>query len=232
MNFSQLHERLRTVLLRHIQRGDVSITLLARQTGLGKSHLSRFLHGGGQLSIRALDRILRAQHLGAEDLVDYGQHPRSRVQRPELVPLLSHASALFEPDIKTASVRMWLHLPSEELQSLRHPRVASRRSWRRFVAIRIGPDDANPMDPVLYEGAIAVIDRHYNSLAAYDPPRQNVYAVRDGLRVMLRHIDTTGTHLIIRPRSIAYPPSLIEISTHANPGEYIAGRVAFVFSHV
>jgi len=88
------------------------------------------------------------------------------------------------------------------------------------------------MDPVLYEGAIAVIDRHYNSLAPYHPPRQNVYAVRDGLRVMLRYIDKAGTHLIIRPRSIAYPATLIDIAAHVNPGDYIAGRVAFVFTEV
>jgi hypothetical protein len=232
MNISQMHERLRTVLLRKVQRGHLSVTLLSSQTGLGKSHISRYLHAQGQLSIHALDRILEAQHLGAEDLVDNGRRIRSRAQRVELVPLVSHPDALFEPDIRPGSVSMWLHLASEQLQSLRHHRVASRRSWRRFVAIRIERDEASPMDPVLYEGAIAVIDRHYNSLAAYHPPRQNMYAVRDGVRVMLRYIDKTGTHLIIRPRSIAHPANLIEIAAPANPGEYIAGRVAFIFNQV
>jgi hypothetical protein len=232
MNFSQMHERLRTVLLRRIQRGDLSITLLSRQTGLGKSHLSRYLHAQGQLSLLALDRVLEAQHLGSEDLVDFGNQVQSRALRTELVPLVSHPDALFEPDIRPSTVSMWLHLPSEELQSLRRTSVASRRSWRRFVAIRIGRDDAYAMDPILYEGAIAIVDRHYNSLAAHHPPRQNVYAVRDGIRVLLRYIDTTRTHLIIRPRSIASPANLIEIATNIHPGEYIAGRVAFIFNQV
>lgn len=232
MTFSQMHERLRTVLLRRVQRGDLSITLLSRQTGLGKPHLSRYLRAQGQLSWHALDRVLEAQHLGAEDLVDFGQQVQSRSQRTELVPLVSHPEALFEPNIRPSAVSTWLQLPFEDLQSVRRPGVASRRSWRRFVAIRIGRKDAYPMEPILYEGGIAVVDRHYNSLAAYDPPRQNVYAVRDGIHVQLRYIDIAGTHLVIRPRSIASPASLIEIAADTSPGQYIAGRVAFIFNQV
>ena len=69
MNFTQMHERLRLELLRRIQRGTVSVSLLARQTGFGQSHLSNFLHSRRQLSLEALDRILAAQHMGAVDLL-------------------------------------------------------------------------------------------------------------------------------------------------------------------
>ena len=88
------------------------------------------------------------------------------------------------------------------------------------------------MEPLVYEGAIAVIDRHYNSLIAYDPPRPNLYAVRDGQRVALRYIDVTRTHLVLRPLSIGAPANLIEIAPEASPGEYIAGRVAFILNHL
>jgi hypothetical protein len=69
MNFSQMHERLRLELLRRIQRGTLSVSLLARQTGFGQSHLSNFLHSRRQLSLEALDRVLVSQHITAGDLL-------------------------------------------------------------------------------------------------------------------------------------------------------------------
>ena len=44
MNFTQMHERLRLELLRRIQRGTLSVSLLSRQTGFGQAHLSNFLN--------------------------------------------------------------------------------------------------------------------------------------------------------------------------------------------
>ena len=69
MNFTQMHERLRLELLRRIQRGTVSVSLLGRQSGFGQAHLSNFLHGRRQLSLDAMDRILAAQHLTVADLL-------------------------------------------------------------------------------------------------------------------------------------------------------------------
>src|ERR1700690_1978487 len=69
MNFTQLHEHLRLELLRRIQRGSLSVSLLARETGFGQSHLSNFLHKKRQLSLAAMDRILDAQHMAAGDLL-------------------------------------------------------------------------------------------------------------------------------------------------------------------
>src|SRR5579863_8100307 len=69
MNFTQMHERLRFELLRRIQRGTLSVSLLARQTGFGQSHLSNFLRSHRQLSLEAMDRVLSAQHLDAADLL-------------------------------------------------------------------------------------------------------------------------------------------------------------------
>ena len=69
MNFTQMHERLRQELLRRIQRGSLSVSLLARQSGFGQSHMSNFLHSKRQLSLEALDRILSIQHLTVPDLL-------------------------------------------------------------------------------------------------------------------------------------------------------------------
>jgi hypothetical protein len=69
MNLTQMHERLRLELLRRIQRGTLSVSLLARQSGYGQAHMSNFLHNRRQLSLEAMDRILSAQHIDASDLL-------------------------------------------------------------------------------------------------------------------------------------------------------------------
>src|ERR1700733_6783204 len=69
MNFTQMHERLRLELLRRIQRGTLSVSLLARQTGFGQSHISNFLRSRRQLSLEALDRVLLSQRMNAWDLL-------------------------------------------------------------------------------------------------------------------------------------------------------------------
>ena len=82
MNFTQMHERLRVELLRRIERGTLSVSLLARQTGFGKSHLSNFLHSRRQLSLEGLDRMLATQHMACEGLLELGAHtnPSNRAE--------------------------------------------------------------------------------------------------------------------------------------------------------
>jgi len=233
MNFSQMHERVRTEMLRRIQRGDLTVSLLSRQTGFGRSHVSNFLHSRGRLSIDALDRILDAQRLTAEDLIELSPRVLSRsAYRDVAVPVVSHTAALFEPEIRPSSIRMWLSLPPVSLHAPRPRPLPSRHDWRRFVAIRIDRDGAKSIDRFVHEGAIAVIDRHYNSLVVCHPPRPNLYAVRDGVRLVLRYIDRIENHLIARPMSIEFSANLIEVAANANPGEYIAGRVALILNEV
>ena len=96
---------------------------------------------------------------------ELGAHanPSNRAEEePSIVPVVSHNSALFEPYIRPSAVQMMLQLPAGALRSLKPKAVASRRSWQRFVAIRIAHADALPMDPLLFPDALAVIDRHYN----------------------------------------------------------------------
>jgi hypothetical protein len=228
MNFLQMHERLRTVCLRRIQRGNLTITLLATLTGLSKSHLSKFLHSGGQLSFKAATRILSALKLEAEQLLDVGQQGQSRAAHNVDVPLLSRSSASFEPEIGLHTVENWLSVSHKELPKPGYRRVSSpRQSWRRFVAIRIDREGAQSLGRPDYDGGIAVIDRHYISLRLYDPKLPNLYAIRDNNQVALGYIDRVETHLVIRPANNLVSPKLIDF-TIADPGEYIAGRVALI----
>jgi hypothetical protein len=67
------------------------------------------------------------------------------------------------------------------------------------VAVRVTAADALPMDPLILPEAIALIDRHYNSLLAYRPNRQNLYAVRNVSRLTLRYVDFCRAALFCAP---------------------------------
>jgi transcriptional regulator with XRE-family HTH domain len=232
MNFTQMHERLRLEVLRRIQRGTVSVSLLARQTGFGQSHLSNFLHNRRQLSLDALDRILAAQHMTASDLLP-ALYPREAVPADEessTVPVVSHAAALYEPYIRPSAAQTMLHLPAGLLQSIRTRVSNPRRAWQRFVAVRIPAADALPMEPLVLPEAVTLIDRHYNSLMPYRPNRPNLYAVRSGSRLTLRYVDYVANRLVLRPHNIAFPVDLLEVDPGKPPSELIAGRIALILN--
>jgi transcriptional regulator with XRE-family HTH domain len=232
MNFTQMHERLRLELLRRIQRGTLSVSLLARQTGFGQPHLSNFLHSRRQLSLEALDRILAAQHLSAGDLLPatYQRESLPSDGESSSVPVVSHATALFEPFIRPSAAQTMLYLPAGLLQSIRTRVSNPRRAWERFVAVRVSGADALPMEPLVLPDAIALIDRHYNSLMPYRPNRPNLYAVRHGSHLTLRYVDFVANRLVLRPLNIAFPVDLIELDHGEPPSELIAGRVALILN--
>jgi len=232
MNFTQMHERLRLELLRRIQRGTLSVSLLARQTGFGQAHLSNYLHGRRQLSLEAMDRVLAAQHLTADDLL----LPTARVDRSltesDEVPVVSHSVALFEPTVRPSAVQAMLHLPPGVLASLRSRASQSRRAWQRFVAVRVPSADALAMEPLILPDALVLIDRHYNSLLPYRPSRPNVCAVRHGAHLRLRYVDFLLNRLVLRPYNIAFPVDLIDVAPGEMPNDFIAGRVALILNEV
>jgi transcriptional regulator with XRE-family HTH domain len=232
MNFTQMHERLRLELLRRIQRRTLSVSLLARQTGFGQSHLSNFLHSKRQLSLEALDRVLAAQHLTAADLLPalYQAEAPDADTSGSTVPVVSHAAALFEPYIRPSAAQGMLHLPEGMLQSIRTRVSNTRRAWQRFVAVRVPAADAQTMDPLVLPEAIALLDRHYTSLRPYHLNRPNLYAVRHGAHLTLRYVEYVSNRLMLRPHNIAFPVDLIEIDPGESPGDLIAGRVAQILN--
>jgi transcriptional regulator with XRE-family HTH domain len=234
MNFTQMHERLRLELLRRIQRGSLSVSLLSRQTGFGQPHLSNFLHNRRQLSFEAIDRILAAQHLSIDDLLPAAR--RSEIVRAEeeaaSAPIVSHATALFEPYIRPGAVQAMLQLPPGMLQSVRARVSHPRRTWQRFVAVRIAADDAVAMHPLICADSIVLIDRHYNSLMPYRPNRPNIYAVRSGSRLVLRYVDFVSNRLLLRPHNMECPVDLLEIEPGESPSELLIGRVTLILNEL
>jgi transcriptional regulator with XRE-family HTH domain len=234
MNFTQMHERLRLELLRRIQRGTLSVSLLARQSGFGQAHLSNFLHNRRQLSLEAMDRILAAQHLTTADLLpaERGTALRPEGEEGSAVPVVSHAVALFEPLIRPSSVQFMLHLPVTSLQSVRARASNPRRAWHRFVAVRVPGADAPPMEPLVLPDAIALIDRHYNSLLPYRSNRPNLYAVRQGAHLTLRYVEFLSGRLVLRPYNIAFPVELIEPDPNESPNNLLVGRIVLILNEL
>lgn len=233
MNFTQMHERLRLELLRRIERGTLSVSLLARQTGIGQAHVSNFLRSRRRLSLEAIDRILAAQLLGASDLLPAtGLADPAELEARDSVPIVSHAAGLFEPIIRPTAMQGRLHLPAGALRSLRSRVAPSRRAWQRFVAVRIAPAEALAMEPLVQPDAVALIDRHYNSLHPYRPNRPNLYAVRHGAHLQLRYADFLQNRLVLRPANLVFPVELLEIAPGETPADLIAGRVALLVNEV
>lgn len=235
MNFSQTHERLRLELLRRIQRGTLSVSLLARQTGVTQAHVSNFLNRRRNLSLDIMDRILFAQRLTVADLLPAIQQTGRQVEGRggSSVPVVSHAAALFDPIIRRAAIEAMLHLPATALQSIHaRPSSGARRAWQRFVAVRVPSSDALPMDPLVLPEAIALIDRHFNSLAPYRPQRENLYAVRQGSQLTLRYVEFFSNHLILRPHNHAFPVHLIALDPKRSINELLVGRVALILNEL
>jgi hypothetical protein len=148
------------------------------------------------------------------------------------VPIVSHSVALFEPVIRPAAVQTMLHFPAGALKSLRTRASVGRRAWQRFVAVHIAATDAHAMDPLLLPEAIALLDRHYNSLVAYRPHRANLYAVRNGSHLVLRYVDFLSNRLVLRPHNIAFPIEMIEVQDGESPGDLLTGRVVLILTEL
>ena len=235
MKFLELHERLRLVTWRRIDQGVLSSSLLARQTGLAQAHISNFLHRRRRLSLPALDRILQAQALSVEDLspheVSTHAMPGSlSAETRDVVPLVSQNAAVTAPVISPRAIVDSVQLPFGWLASFPVRRAVSRRSWERFVAVRVTHAQAFSMDPVLHADAVVVLDRHYNSLAALRPPRPNLYGVRLGTQLLFRHVVFESSRLILRPRALEAPLDVIELGPQESPSDLIVGRVCLCIS--
>ena len=234
MNFTQMHERLRLELQRRIQRGTLSVSLLARQTGFGQSHLSNFLRSRRQLSLEAMDRILAAQRLTVPDLLPAVRHAGfwPEIEASDIVPVVSQSAALFEPTIRPGAVQFMLHLPPNSLESIHSRASNTRRAWQRFVAVRVPASDAAPMEPLVLPEAIVLIDRHYNSLLPYRPNRPNLFAVRHLSRLSLRYVDFLANRLVLRPYNVAFPVDLVELDAGETPNDLLAGRVVLILNEI
>lgn len=150
----------------------------------------------------------------------------------DIVPIVSPATAMNAPLVPPRAVIDSLRLPPGWLTSFPVRRAVSRRSWERFVAVRVSGQQALPMDPLLRAGSIVVVDRHYNSLALCKPPQPNLYAVRAGTQLLFRHVAFDANRLVLRPRALEYPIELLELASEEAPSDFLIGRICLCISEV
>jgi hypothetical protein len=231
MNFSQLHERVRIEVLRRIENGSLTATLLAHQVGCSAAHISNFLRQRRKLGIELLDKVLLAQSLNVADLFPEG--------RPVPLPGVRSATAmsfdsvpLIEPTIAASNIRVSsgsiidvVKVRSGLLASLRDKCSAERRRWDRFVAVQMWEEEAALMHPLLPLNAITLIDRHYNSAIAYAPGRPTIYAVRVANRLRFRLVALLDGHLVLRTRNPEHVPELLALTHGMTTADVIVGRV-------
>ncbi len=231
MDLSQFQERVRLELLRRIERGTLSVSLLARQTGLGQPHVSNFLHGKRGVTLKTLQKMMGSQRLQIEDLLPSraeasGVLSEGQIEGLVWIPLVSHVVAMQDPYIRVSSTLKMLPFSGEEVQKLRARCSGARRQWDRFVAIRISAAEARPMEPVVKPDGVVLIDRHYTSFHTYREDEENLYAARVGSQLVVRYAQFQGERVVLR----AYQPKVRAEVLQPKPGEpandLLVGRVA------
>jgi hypothetical protein len=238
MNFQDLHELLRVELVRRIEQGALTGSRLAVQAGFQQGHISNFLNRKRALSLEGLDRVMAAQGIEVEHILPVemmagaAEESKGAVPLVEEVPIVSAWAAMEDAQISRAATIETVPVISARLRENR-PRPAPRRTqWERFVAVRVDAQQASAMAPVLATGALAVVDRHWNSLAPYRANQPNLYAVRAGAMLMLRYVDFDERHLILRPFLREFPVQLIGLREGETPADYIVGRICMVVADV
>lgn len=88
------------------------------------------------------------------------------------------------------------------------------------------------MEPMLSTGTIAVLDRHYNSLAPYRSHQSTLFAVRCGAALLLRFVDFDEDRMILRPYVRDFPVQLLTVGAEETPADYIVGRVCILLSEL
>jgi len=241
MNFQDLHELLRLELQRRIDRGHLTRSRLAQQAGFQQAHISNFLNRKRALSLEGLDRVLASQKLSIEHILPLELNALNAASPPplaensdpiETIPVVSPSVAMDEARILSASIIETIQVSASRLHDNRARPSTKYAQWQRFLAIRADAQQSAAMDPLISPGAIAVLDRHYNSLAPYRAHQPTLYAVRCGAALLLRFVDFDEGRLILRPYSRDFPVQLLPLATHEAPADYLVGRVCLIFSEL
>ena len=237
MNFQDLHELLRLELLRRIERGALTGSRLAQLAGFQQAHISNFLNRKRALSLEGLDRVLAAQNLSIDQILplDLAAAAPPIVQSSdpiEVVPIVSASTAMDDARITPSAIIETIQVSASRLRDNRARPSTRHAHWQRFLAIRADAQQSAAMDPLLAPGAIAILDRHYNSLAPYRAHQPTLYAVRCGASLLLRFVDFDEGRLILRPYARTFPVQLLPLANHESPADYIVGRVCLVFSEL
>ena len=234
MNFQDLHELLRLELLRRIERGVLTGSRLAHQAGFQQAHISNFLNRKRALSLEGLDRVLASQNLTIDQILplDLAAAATPVSDPTEAVPVVSASVAMDDAHIPTSAIIETTQVSASRLHDNRSRPSTKNAHWQRFLAIRADAQQAAAMEPLVTTGAIAVLDRHYNSLSPYRAHQPTLYAVRCGAALLLRFVDYDEGRLILRPYSREFPIQLLPLAAHESPADYIIGRVCMIFTEL
>jgi len=234
MKFRGLQENLRETLWERIEEGNLTGLRLAKQTGFKQAHISNFLNRKRGLSLEGMDRVLAVQHLSVLDLLD----PAEVNKRASILPpskdefqniLLTEGSvAATQPLITSMNVKEILKFKKTLLKKMRSEIEGDREHWERFVAIKADARDGMSMYPRLLPGSAILIDRHYNSLKPYRRGEINMYAVLKNESCTIKYVETTGSHLILRPQNQAYPVEIMTMEDGKRTSDYLVGRVCHI----
>ncbi|MGC1782764.1 MAG: helix-turn-helix transcriptional regulator [Acidobacteriaceae bacterium] len=237
MRFNALHENLRLEILRRIERGVLSGATLARATGFQQAHISNFLNRKRSLSLEGLDRVLAAQNLSILDLLPADAFPFPSLHDraaslTQTVAVVTHAAAAVSPRIQPTEILETVEVPDTILHFSRERPTVGKTFWHRFVAVRADALHAAAMKPLLRQNDIAVIDRHYNSLALYRSQAPSIYAVHAADTLHLCFLEFDASRLVLRPRNRHVPVRLLELLPSEQPADRIVGRVCYVLSEL
>lgn len=238
MNFDALHENLRLEILRRIDRGVLSGSTLARATGFQQAHISNFLNRKRSLSLDGLDRVLAAQQISildllpADDLPQPSPRGRASSSLTHSVAVVTHTAAASSPRIQPSEIVDSIEVPDALLHLMSDRPAPGRASWQRFVAIRVDAQQAAAMQPILRQNSMAVIDRHYNSLALYRPQEPTVYVVQFSSALQLCFLEFDANRLVLRPNNRQFPVRLLELLPNEQPADRIVGRICYVASEL
>lgn len=265
MSFVGLQDSLRKELRKRIDAGELTGMELARRTGFTQAHISNFLNRKRGLKLSALDRVVKAIGLTLYDLLNPHEVAKvaavstrsgegragSAEQDYEVAPLVEGSIAAGSEVIVNEEVRELLKFRRSFLQRLRadlaavpkgQGRVASgegreggRKSWTRFVLIKVDQKEGLSMWPRVGPGATLLIDRHYNSLRPYRKNERNLYAVRKGEGCTVKYLElreatpsAPNGMLVLRPHNPDYPVEVLPIEEGQTYADLIIGRVAHV----
>jgi hypothetical protein len=210
----------------------------ALRSSFVQAHISNFLNRKRSLSLEGLDRVLASQNLTIDQILpldltaSQAPTPIQTSDPIETVPVVSPSAAMDDARIFPAAIIETIQVSASRLHDNRARPSTRHAHWQRFLAIRADTQQSAAMDPLVSPGAIAVLDRHYNSLAPYRAHQPTLYAVRCGAALLLRFVDFDEGRLILRPYSRDFPVQLLPLATHETPADYIVGRVCLVFSEL
>ncbi|MGB9076278.1 MAG: hypothetical protein WCC26_05535 [Terracidiphilus sp.] len=234
MTFSQLHECLRLELVRRIQRGTLTVSLLSRQTGLAQAHVSNFLLGKRGLSRNSMDRVLHAQRLEVDDLLPYRETRDAKIFSVgdiAVIPVVSYATAATVPILHRSDALEGMPLSAATLKSMRARAPNRRLSWERFVAVRVLGADALPMHPLIVPRTLVLIDRLDTLPDRHRSRKPKLFAVRRGGGLAFRYAEFQADRLILRPHNLAFPVDVLAFDEDTR-NTIIVGRVAIVLNEL